>query len=240
MLPKRNWAEMTWPDFAGADTQRWIAVLPLAATEQHGPHLPLAVDRVIAEAYLDHARALIPPDLPVTVLPIQAIGQSDEHVSYPGTLTLSLDHRDPGLDRDRRMRAPRRPAQARDRHQPRRQCRGHGDRGARPARAARHVRGHGRLASVRLSGRGVRRGRTPARHPWRRHRDLADARRRAGYGAHGAGAPGRARHRGDAAASSSISAPTVRPASAGRRRTCIRPARSAIPRSPPPRRARPP
>jgi creatinine amidohydrolase len=89
MLPKRNWAEMSWPDFSAADTQRWTAVLPLAATEQHGPHLPLGVDRCIAEAYLDRVRALIPPDLPVTILPIQAIGQSDEHVSYPGTLTLS-------------------------------------------------------------------------------------------------------------------------------------------------------
>jgi creatinine amidohydrolase len=89
MLPKRNWAEMTWPDFSGVDTQRWIAVLPLAATEQHGPHLPLGVDRFIAEAYLDRVRALIPSDLPVTILPTQGIGQSDEHVSYPGTLTLS-------------------------------------------------------------------------------------------------------------------------------------------------------
>jgi creatinine amidohydrolase len=89
MLPKRNWAEMTWPDFAGGDTHRWIAVLPLAATEQHGPHLSLGTDRCIAEAYLDRVRALIPSGLPVTVLPVQAIGQSDEHVAYPGTLTLS-------------------------------------------------------------------------------------------------------------------------------------------------------
>lgn len=89
MLPKRNWAEMGWQDFAGADTRRWIAVLPLAATEQHGPHLPVGVDAFIAEAYLDRVRARIPADLPVTILPMQRIGQSDEHVSYPGTLTLS-------------------------------------------------------------------------------------------------------------------------------------------------------
>ena len=38
---------------------------------------------------LERVRALIPPGLPVTVLPTQAIGQSDEHVGYPGTLTLS-------------------------------------------------------------------------------------------------------------------------------------------------------
>jgi len=89
MLPKREWAEMTWADFAAAETARWIAVLPLAATEQHGPHLPLGVDSFIAEAYLARARALVPDDLPVSFLPIQRIGQSDEHVAFPGTLTLS-------------------------------------------------------------------------------------------------------------------------------------------------------
>lgn len=89
MLPKREWSEMTWADFSAADTARWIAVLPLAATEQHGPHLPLGVDSFIAEAYLARARDLIPADLPATFLPIQRIGQSDEHVAFPGTLTLS-------------------------------------------------------------------------------------------------------------------------------------------------------
>jgi creatinine amidohydrolase len=87
-LPKHEWSEMTWADFSG-DTSRWIAVLPLAATEQHGPHLPLGVDSFIADAYLARARDLIPPDLPVTFLPVQRIGQSDEHVAFPGTLTLS-------------------------------------------------------------------------------------------------------------------------------------------------------
>jgi creatinine amidohydrolase len=91
MLPKRQWSEMTWEDFGAADTARWIAVLPLAATEQHGPHLPLGVDRFIAEAYLAKAMALVPDDLPVTVLPLQAIGQSDEHLRFPGTLSLSAE-----------------------------------------------------------------------------------------------------------------------------------------------------
>src|SRR5215472_6767871 len=89
-LPKREWAEMTWPDFSAADTARWIAVLPLAATEQHGPHLPLGVDSFIAEAYLARVRDLIPADLPVSFLPLQRIGQSDEHVAYPGTLPPPL------------------------------------------------------------------------------------------------------------------------------------------------------
>jgi creatinine amidohydrolase len=91
MLPKRQWSEMTWQDFSAPDTARWIAVLPLAATEQHGPHLPLGVDRLIAEAYLSRALALMPDDLPVTVLPVQAIGQSDEHLRFPGTLSFSAE-----------------------------------------------------------------------------------------------------------------------------------------------------
>ena len=86
-LPKRDWMEMTWQDIAGADTGRWIAVLPLAAVEQHGPHLPLGVDTFIAEAYLARVRGLLPDGLPVTFLPVQRIGVSAEHLSYPGTLT---------------------------------------------------------------------------------------------------------------------------------------------------------
>lgn len=89
MLPKRNWMDMTWQDVAGADTSRWIAVLPLAAVEQHGPHLPLGVDTYIAEAYLTRAESLVPADLPVTFLPVQRIGISAEHLAYPGTLTFA-------------------------------------------------------------------------------------------------------------------------------------------------------
>jgi creatinine amidohydrolase len=89
MLPRRDWLEMTWQDFAGADTARWIAVLPVAAVEQHGPHLPLGVDSFIAEAYLARVRSALPDALPVTFLPVQRIGQSDEHLAFPGTLTRS-------------------------------------------------------------------------------------------------------------------------------------------------------
>jgi creatinine amidohydrolase len=91
MLPKRQWSEMTWEDFGAADTARWIAVLPLAATEQHGPHLPVGVDRYIAEAYLARAAEQMPDDIPVTFLPAQAIGQSDEHLRFPGTLSFSAE-----------------------------------------------------------------------------------------------------------------------------------------------------
>ena len=81
--------QMSWQEIAGADTARWIAVLPLAAVEQHGPHLPLGVDSSIAEAYLARVATMLPADLPVTILPLQRIGVSVEHLSYPGTLTLS-------------------------------------------------------------------------------------------------------------------------------------------------------
>jgi creatinine amidohydrolase len=89
MPPKHDWTEMTWPDFVGGDVERWIAVLPLAAVEQHGPHLPLGVDAFIADAYLARVRALLPAELAVTFLPVQRIGQSDEHREFPGTLSLS-------------------------------------------------------------------------------------------------------------------------------------------------------
>ncbi len=90
-LPKRDWMEMTWADIAAAGEAagRWIAVLPLAAVEQHGPHLPLGVDAYIADAYLARVRKLLAETLPVTFLPVQRIGVSAEHLSYPGTLTLS-------------------------------------------------------------------------------------------------------------------------------------------------------
>ncbi len=89
MLPRREWADMTWQDFSGPDVGRWVAVLPVSATEQHGPHLPLGVDAMIARAYLARVRALLPADLPATFLPVQDIGVSIEHVAFPGTLTMT-------------------------------------------------------------------------------------------------------------------------------------------------------
>ena len=90
-LPKRDWMEMTWADIAAAGeaVRHWIAVLPLAAVEQHGPHLPLGVDAYIAEAYLARVRKILPEALPATFLPVQRVGVSAEHLGYPGTLTLS-------------------------------------------------------------------------------------------------------------------------------------------------------
>jgi len=80
-----DWLSLTTEQFA-ADR---IAVLPVAAVEQHGPHLPVGVDTYIAEAYLARVRALLPAASPVLFLPVQAAGASDEHRAFHGTLTLA-------------------------------------------------------------------------------------------------------------------------------------------------------
>lgn len=83
----RLWSELTTTDFARPDVASWIAVLPVAATEQHGPHLPLGTDTHIMEGYLARVRALLPADPPIVVLPIQTVGSSVEHTTFPGTLS---------------------------------------------------------------------------------------------------------------------------------------------------------
>ena len=89
--PARFWKDMTTADFATADTSRWIALLPVAAIEQHGPHLPVATDTTINEGCVAAMLAKLPECLPVTVLPTQSIGKSNEHIHSPGTLTLSYE-----------------------------------------------------------------------------------------------------------------------------------------------------
>src|SRR3954471_14823033 len=90
-VPPRDWTDIHWPDIAESDAARWIAVLPLAATEQHGPHLPFETDVLIGEAYLARVRELLPAKIPATFMPTQRVGISTEHTDYPGTLTLPTD-----------------------------------------------------------------------------------------------------------------------------------------------------
>jgi creatinine amidohydrolase len=80
-----DWLSLTTEEFSRAR----IAVLPVAAIEQHGPHLPVGTDTYIAEAYLSRARALLPENSGVVFLPVQTVGASDEHRAFLGTLTLS-------------------------------------------------------------------------------------------------------------------------------------------------------
>jgi creatinine amidohydrolase len=87
----RFWSQLTTRDFSAIDPERTVAVLPLGATEQHGPHLPLSVDSTLADGIVATALPLLAQDLPVLFLPTQQIGLSPEHARYPGTLTLSAE-----------------------------------------------------------------------------------------------------------------------------------------------------
>ncbi|WP_038211495.1 creatininase family protein [Xenophilus azovorans] len=89
--PPRFWAQLGTRDFAALDPAAAVAVLPLGATEQHGPHLPLEVDTVLADGIVRAALPLLPAALPVLFLPTQAIGLSPEHARFAGTLTLSAE-----------------------------------------------------------------------------------------------------------------------------------------------------
>ena len=83
----RYWRDLAWPEFQGLDPETTIAALPVAAIEQHGPHLPVGVDAFINEAVVTAAMKLMPDS--VLVLPTTQVGKSNEHLAYPGTLTHS-------------------------------------------------------------------------------------------------------------------------------------------------------
>jgi len=82
------WSEFRTTEFSGIDSDATIAVLPLAAVEQHGPHLPVGTDAFIAEGMLRTVIARLPPDLDIRILPLQSVGKSNEHLYARGTLTL--------------------------------------------------------------------------------------------------------------------------------------------------------
>lgn len=88
-LASRFWADLKTTDFAALDAAATVAVLPVAATEQHGPHLPLSVDQTLVDGVVAAALPLLPPELPVLFLPTQAVGYSPEHQAFAGTLSLS-------------------------------------------------------------------------------------------------------------------------------------------------------
>ncbi len=87
--PKRYWAELTAREFQSIDAAGTIAVLPVAAVEQHGPHLPLGVDTIIVDGLVEAVIPRLPPDLGVLFLPTMAIGKSNEHGRFAGTLSLT-------------------------------------------------------------------------------------------------------------------------------------------------------
>jgi creatinine amidohydrolase len=94
-VPSFYWNQLSLHDFENMQRsgkiKELIVVLPVAATEQHGPHLPVSVDHVIIDGIVAHAVANMPANLPIAILPTMPIGKSNEHAAYPGTLTLSVD-----------------------------------------------------------------------------------------------------------------------------------------------------
>lgn len=85
---RRRWADLAWPEFAALPANT-VAILPVAAIEQHGPHLPVSVDADLNAGILDAALALLPDSVPALALPITQVGISVEHTKFPGTLTMS-------------------------------------------------------------------------------------------------------------------------------------------------------
>jgi creatinine amidohydrolase len=91
----RFWADLSCRDFAAMQASdaaaNCIAVLPVAAIEQHGPHLPLSVDAVLVNGVIAAALPHLASGLNVLFLPTQAIGLSPEHTHFAGTLTLKTE-----------------------------------------------------------------------------------------------------------------------------------------------------
>jgi creatinine amidohydrolase len=88
-MTARDWADFRAPDFTAIDPARTIAILPTAAVEQHGPHLPVGTDTIINTHLCRLLADRAPADLDLRILPVMAVGKSNEHLWAPGTLTLS-------------------------------------------------------------------------------------------------------------------------------------------------------
>jgi len=88
--PARYYAYLSWTQIAAlSDKENIVLLQPVAAIEQHGPHLPVAVDSAIVLGVLGRAMEKLDPGVPCYVLPPLYYGKSEEHIHFPGTVTLS-------------------------------------------------------------------------------------------------------------------------------------------------------
>ncbi len=85
----RNFAYLNWKQVDALPRESTLLVLPTAAIEQHGPHLPLATDTLINNLLLGRALEQLSNELPVYALPPVHYGKSNEHIGFPGTLSVS-------------------------------------------------------------------------------------------------------------------------------------------------------
>ncbi len=91
MLTSGYWQDLTSNQLQNVDPEKTIAILPVSAIEQHGPHLPLSTDAVINEGIVDRVLRAVPSTLTVLALPALTIGHSLEHTGFPGTLSSSAE-----------------------------------------------------------------------------------------------------------------------------------------------------
>jgi creatinine amidohydrolase len=86
-----EWRKLRADELREAAKQDAIVILPIGAIEQHGPHLPVETDTLIAEAIaLGAARRLIDLGKRALVLPAMWTGLSEHHMPFGGTITLGL------------------------------------------------------------------------------------------------------------------------------------------------------
>ena len=85
----RNFAYLTWKQVDALPRESTLLILPTAAVEQHGHHLPLATDTLINNLLLGRALGKLDKDAPVYALPPICYGKSNEHIGFPGTLSVS-------------------------------------------------------------------------------------------------------------------------------------------------------
>lgn len=87
MTRKIWWTDFSAPEFDNLDPMNTIAILPIAAVEQHGPHLPVGTDTIINTSMMELLAGSAPANLDLRILPVQAIGKSNEHIWSKGTIT---------------------------------------------------------------------------------------------------------------------------------------------------------
>jgi creatinine amidohydrolase len=88
-MPRKIWwTEFAAPEFPPVDPMKAIAILPIAAVEQHGPHLPVGTDTILNQGCLEMLAERAPAGMDLRIIPVQSVGKSNEHLWAAGTVTL--------------------------------------------------------------------------------------------------------------------------------------------------------
>lgn len=86
---QRYLAHHTWCEIRDLPKDPGVVILPVGSVEQHGPHLPVLTDTLLATRVLEHTLAALPEEVAAWALPPLNYGKSNEHLGFPGTITLS-------------------------------------------------------------------------------------------------------------------------------------------------------